>query len=141
MNLSKDIPEDLVITLERTMCPGACPDYLLSVYSDGKIVYEGRHYVAVKGRQERSISKDDVKKLVDEFYRSGYFSLKDRYDPIVNDGAITKTSIVADGKKKQVVNCHPSQAPEGLYKLERMIDEIAQSERWVRQSGQPVLEP
>jgi hypothetical protein len=136
-----EIPADLVITLQRTMCPGACPDYSLYIYGDGKIAYEGRHYVAVKGKQQARISKDDVKKLVDEFFKSGYFSLKDRYDAIVNDGAITKTSIVADGKTKQVVNCHPSQAPESLYQLEKMIDEVAQSKRWVRQSGQPVLEP
>lgn len=135
------LPKDLVITLQRTMCPGACPDYSLSIYGDGKIAYEGRHYVAVKGRQEARIPINDVKKLVDEFFKSGYFSLKDRYDPIVNDGAITKTSIVADGKTKQVVNCHPSQAPESLYQLERMIDEVVQSKRWVRRAGQPVLEP
>jgi hypothetical protein len=139
--MSKTMPKDLVITLQRTMCPGACPDYSLFIYGDGRIVYEGRHYVAVKGRQEESISTNDVKKLVDEFFKSGYFSLKDRYDPIVNDGVITKTSIVVDGKTKQVVNCHPSQAPENLYQLERMIDEVAQSNRWVRRAGQPVLEP
>src|SRR4051794_9802345 len=96
------MPKDLVITLERMMCPAACPDYSLSICGDGKIAYEGRHYVAVKGRQQKHISKDDVKKLVNEFFKSGYFSLKDRYDPIVNDGAITKTSILIDGKRKQV---------------------------------------
>jgi hypothetical protein len=136
------IPKDLAIGLERTMCPGACPDYSLFVYGDGKIVYEGRHYVAVKGRRKEHISKAHVKQIFDEFYRIGYFSLKDRYDPIVSDGAITITSIHADGKKKQVVNCHPSQAPEDLYQLEKMIDEITQSKRWIRhRSVQPALKP
>jgi hypothetical protein len=136
------IPKDLTIGLERTMCPGACPDYSLFVYGDGKIVYEGRHYVAVKGRRKEHISKAHVKQIFDEFYRIGYFSLKDRYDPIVSDGAITITSIHADGKKKQVVNCHPSQAPEDLYQLEKMIDEITQSKRWIRhRSVQPALKP
>jgi hypothetical protein len=46
------IPKALVIKLERTMCAGACPDYSLFVYGDGKIVYEGRHYVAAKGKRE-----------------------------------------------------------------------------------------
>ncbi len=139
--MSIDIPNDLVITLERTKCPGACPDYSLFVYADGRIVYEGRHYVAAKGRQEGHLSRADVRKLVDEFYKAGYFSLKEKYDPIVNDGAVTKTSIALGGKTKRVVNCHPSQAPEGLYQLEKMIDEITQSKLWVTRSGQPVLEP
>lgn len=88
------------------------------------------------------ISRAKVKQLLDEFYRIGYFSLKDRYDAVASDGAITKTSILADGRKKEIVNCLPSPAPEDLYQLEKMIDEISQSKRWVRnRSDQPVLDP
>lgn len=134
------IPKDLVIELHRIMCPGACPDYSVFVYGDGRIVYEGRRYVAVKGRREGRILGTRVKQLLDQFYKANYFSLKDRYDAIATDGAITKTSIFADGKTKEVVNCYPSQAPEELYQLEKMIDEISQSRRWVRdQAGQSVL--
>lgn len=135
------IPKDLVIGLERTMCPGACPDYSLFVYGDGKIVYEGRHYVAVKGKRVGRITKTQVKQLLEEFYRIDYFSLKNRFDAIASDGAIT-TSIRADGRVKEVVNCHPSRAPEDLYQLEKMIDEIARSKHWVmHQSGKPELKP
>jgi hypothetical protein len=141
-DLQTAIPMDLVIGLERTACPCACPDYSLFVYSDGKIVYEGRHYVAIKGIREGHISKAQVRQLFNEFWKIGYFSLKDRYDPIAKDGVVTKTSIRADGRKKEIVNCHPSQAPENLYLLEKMIDEIARSERWTRhRSGQPALKP
>ena len=136
------MPKDLVIGLEHTMCPGACPDYSLFIHGDGKIVYEGRHYVAAKGRHGGQPSRAKVKQLLDEFYRIGYFSLKDRYDAVASDGAITKPSILADGRKKEIVNCLPSQAPEDLYQLEKMIDEISQSKRWVRnRSDQPVLDP
>jgi hypothetical protein len=135
------VPEDLVIRLERMLCPGACPDYSLAIHGDGKVVYEGRHYVAVKGRRQGRISTGKVGELIKEFYRIGYFSLKDQYDAVVNDGAVTKTSIIADGKSKQVINCHPSQAPQDLYNLEKKIDEIGRSEKWVRnRNGQPVLE-
>jgi uncharacterized protein DUF6438 len=136
------IPKDLVIELHRMMCPGACPDYSLFVYGDGRVVYEGRRYVAVKGKRERWISKAQVKRLLDEFYRMSYFSLKDRYDPIASDGAVTKTSILAGSKTKEVVNCHPSQAPEELHQLEEMIDTISQSELWIKdRSGHYVLKP
>ena len=79
--------------------------------------------------------------LLDEFYKSGYFSLKARYDPMVSHGAITKTSIVADGITKEVVNCQPSQAPDSLHQLEIMIDEVVRSKRWVTRVGHPVLHP
>jgi hypothetical protein len=53
--------KDLVIGLERTMCPGACPDYSLFIHGDGKIVYEGRLYVVAKGRHGGQISRAHVK--------------------------------------------------------------------------------
>lgn len=136
------MPKDLIIGLERTMCPGACPDYSLFIHGDGKIVYEGRQYVAAKGKHERQISRAQIRQILDEFYRISYFSLKDRHDAVAIDGAITKTSIVSDSRKKEVVNCHPSQALEDLYQLEKIIDESSQSKRWVRnRSGQRVLSP
>jgi hypothetical protein len=135
------ITEDLVIRLERTMCPGACPDYSIAIHGDGKVLYEGRRYVAEKGRRQSRISARHVKALLEEFNRIGFFSLQDRYDAIASDGAVTKTSIRAGGRSKQVINCHPSRAPEGLYNLEKTIDEISNSNRWVKRAGQPVLDP
>ncbi|HEU4605786.1 MAG TPA: DUF6438 domain-containing protein [Nitrososphaera sp.] len=89
------MPKDLVIGLERTMCP----DFSLFIHGDGKIVYEGRHYVVAKGRHGGQISRAHVKQLLDEFYRIGYFSLKDRYDAVASDSAITKTLILAGGRR------------------------------------------
>lgn len=105
------IPMDLVIKLERTMCPAACPDYSLTIYGNGKIMYEGRLYVATKGKRQQRISCRRVRELLNEFHRIDYFSLRDRYDAVVSEGAMTKTSIQVGGKTKAVVNCHPSQAP------------------------------
>lgn len=134
------VPKDLVIKLERIMCPGACPDYSLVIHGDGKVEYEGRHYVAIKGRRQRWVSVAQVKEMIKEFYRINYFSLDDRYDAVANEGAITKTSIRIGGRYKQVINCHPSLAPEDLYNLEKKLDEIVQSEKWVRdRNGSPVL--
>ena len=135
------VPRDLVIKLERTMCPGACPDYSLILYGNGRVLYEGRHYVAVKGRRRGHISVTNVKNLFEEFCEVDYFSFKDQYNAITRDGAITKTSIIADGRTKAVVNCHPSEAPESLYLLEKKIDEISKSRLWVKNpSGEPVVD-
>jgi hypothetical protein len=136
------ILEDLEIGLERTMCPGACPDYSLFIHGSGKVVYEGRRYVAAKGRHETRISQVHLRQILDEFNRIGFFSFEERYEAVAGDGVVTKTSITAGGRKKTVINCHPSRAPESLYNLEKMIDEISKSERWVKdQEGKPVLRP
>ena len=78
--------------------------------------------------------------LAARFNRPGHEIIDHRTWVIASDGDITKTSILADGKTKEVVNCYPSRAPEDLYQLEKMIDEVTQSKRWVRhKSGQPAL--
>ena len=118
-----------VITLERTMCFGTCPAYKLTIYGDGRVVYEGENYVKVTGTQNADISEDDVKGLVDEFYRIGYFSLADSYTADITDLPTTITSISIDGKTKQVVDYHG--APLALVDLEKRIDEVANTKIWV----------
>lgn len=94
-----------------------------------------------KGLREVNISASQSTEPPGEFYRIGYFSLRDRYDAIASNGAITKMSIRANGRAKELVNCYPSQAPEELYNLKKMKDEIWQSKRCgSNRSGQQALE-
>ena len=114
--------KDVTITLERTGCFGTCPTYILSIYGDGRVVYNGKYFVKTKGIQNFQISQDKVRELVNEFYRIGYFSLQDKYDAPVTDLPTTTTSITIDGKTKKVVNYYG--APKNLGELENKIDEI-----------------
>ena len=59
--------KEVVITLERTLCYGLCPNYKLTIFGDGKVVYEGKNFVKVTGIQTAQISQNKVKELVDEF--------------------------------------------------------------------------
>ncbi len=122
-----------VITLKRTACYGFCPVYTLTIYGDGRIVYEGEACVGVTGRQTAQISPDDVKALVDEFYRIDYFSLKDEYRAPETDLPTTITSITVDGRSKEVLDYVAG--PVELKELEDRIDEVAGSEKWVAWTG------
>src|SRR2546430_1156203 len=57
--------KEVIITLKRTVCYGTCPDYELTIYGNGTVVYEGYRYVAVTGRHSSSIPHERVKQLVD----------------------------------------------------------------------------
>lgn len=46
------------ITLERTACYGTCPVYQVSIFADGKIVYEGKQYVDHIGTYSAKIDKN-----------------------------------------------------------------------------------
>lgn len=126
--------KDVVITLETTACFGPCPIYKLTIYGDGRVVYEGEEYVNVAGKQTSQISKDKVKELVDEFYRINYFSLKNNtftHEKCFLDAGSVITSITINGKTKTINDYHGCPSPKKLRELEVKIDEIANSKRWI----------
>ena len=123
--------EDVTISLERTSCFGFCPDYAVTVFGNGTVVYEGRNFVAVEGIQRGQISQGDVRELVDEFYDARFFNMHDRYEQSVTDLPSQTTSITIDGKTKSVYRY--GFEPERLAMLEDKIDEIAQTEKWVKE--------
>jgi uncharacterized protein DUF6438/ankyrin repeat protein len=121
--------EPVVITLERTECFGACPAYRVRITVDGRVDYEGRRFVRVVGKASAQIAPETVQELVHEFERIGYFDLKDKYTALITDLPTTTTSIRIGGRSKQVVDYFG--APDSLTALERRIDEVAGSIRWV----------
>jgi hypothetical protein len=127
-----------VITLKRTPCFGACPIYSVTIYGNGTVVYEGERFVKVTGKRTHRISKASVRELVDEFFRIGYFSLRDEYVSVKNpDGTVTQvtdlpsrdTSITIGTRAKSVHNYYGG--PESLARLERKIDKISGVAKYV----------
>ena len=125
---------DVVITLERSQCYGSCPAYKLSIYGDGRVVYQGQSHVRVKGMQTAQISADRVRELVQAFDAAGFYSMDAEYHPPTTDRPAYTTAIALAGKVTKVVNAggYPKQAPKALTALENKIDEIAESSRWVQ---------
>jgi hypothetical protein len=123
--------EDITISLERTPCFGFCPDYTVTVFGNGTVLYEGRNFVAVEGEQRGQIPQEDVRELVDEFYDARFFNLRDRYEQSVTDLPSQTTTITIDGQTKSVYRY--GFEPERLAQLEDKIDEIAQTEKWVKE--------
>jgi hypothetical protein len=121
--------DNAVITLYRSACFGRCPDYSLKIEGNGKVTYQGNHFVKVEGLQTAEISKAQVKILVDEFFAIDYFGLQDVYDTDITDIPHTETSIHVDGKQKTVYDRYGG--PEKLHALEAKIDSITNSKQWV----------
>lgn len=119
-----------VITLERTLCYGTCPAYKLTLTGDGKVTYEGQDFVRVKGTQTDQIGLQQVKELIDEFYKINYFSLQDHYTASITDQPSTITSITVNGVSKTVDDYYG--APAKLKVLENKIDEVANSIKWIK---------
>jgi hypothetical protein len=147
----QSIPEDALITLERNkgffgfLHP--CPYYKLSISSDGTLVLEPKSYdkenkmVAgeiIKGR----ISPEQMKKLIAEFERVDFYSLKSIFENQVNstgdctefwtDASTVITSITFQGRSKKVQHYQGCRGNDSLLKLtnlENKIDEIVNTKQ------------
>jgi Domain of unknown function (DUF6438) len=140
--IPQNIPQDLMVTLERTVCFGTCPDYKLTITSDGVVVLEGRHFVKREGATIKSaISQERLKQLMEEFDRVKFFSLEDDYsddrrvcDELWTDNPSAFTSIRINGKSKTVKHyhgCRGPKVPKELTELENNIDKIVNTAQWL----------
>src|SRR3977135_4156634 len=69
-----------LITLERSVCFGTCPSYIVTLASDGKVAWEGRDFVKTKGKATAQVKSEDFNKLVKEFERIKFATLDDKYE-------------------------------------------------------------
>ena len=133
---------DDLVALERTACFGACPIYKVTIASDGTVTFEGRRFVKTTGAATAKIKPEDFNRLVNEFEKLNYFSLRDQYinaadgcAGFMTDMASAKTSISLNGRIKSVSHYYGCRGPEiitALTALERKIDEIAGTEKWIK---------
>ena len=136
--ISQDIPQDLMITLERTSCFGICPVYKLTITADGAVVFEGRRHVKQEGTTIRSaISQERLKQLMTEFDRVRFFSLETSYWKDLRrcgkDSPSAFTSIRINGKSKRIKHyliCSELKYKE-ITELENKIDEIVNTAQWL----------
>jgi hypothetical protein len=131
---SPAINEDIVITLERTPCFGQCPVYSLKIKGDGTVIYSGVQFVKITGIQETTISMDAVDQLLMEFEKADYFSLNDSYIKFgKSDMPSANTSITLGGLTKAINHyLGDLTAPKSLTELENKIDEIVNSDQWIK---------
>ena len=126
------------IVLERTPCFGACPVYTLTVHSSGVVEFVGTNNVKAKGPQTGKISAASFAKLVKKIEEIDFFNLRARYDgknpdgtgSTVTDLPTRKTTVTRGDETKTVEDYF--RGPPGLVELELLIDELANSGKWVR---------
>lgn len=142
-SFSQEIPENLLISLERTVCFGTCPSYKLSVKSDGTVSFEGIEFTKVKGKAEGKITKENLKTLLSEFEKANFFNLKDSYKSeedgckeVWTDNPSEFISIQIGEKSKTVRHYFGCQKVEGndlekIANLGKKIDEILGTKQWI----------
>ena len=132
------VPADTKIVLERTACYGTCPIYTVTIDANGNTEFVGQDFVAVKGRQEKTIPVDNVASILAEVEKAKFFELNGRYDyQDWTDSPSAFIAITADGRTKRIEHyygCKSANEQElkALTDLAKKIDEAAGTAEWVK---------
>lgn len=135
--------QQATITLTRTVCFGFCPDYSVTITSDGEVTYVGRRFVNVVGEQHASAPRAEVQQLLARFDAVGFDGLRSEYRAQVTDLPTYTLVLERNGRRKSVVDYGGTGAgmPEAVRGLQDEVDRVAGTARWVLRNGEPVRTP
>ena len=117
------------------MCYGTCPIYKLTIFSNGRVEWDGDDFVKVKGKASARLSAGELAALKTAFSDAKYLKLGEGYDcREVTDLPSANTSY-DDGTRKKSINhylgCRSKAGVQTLSALEAKIDQIAKTDRWI----------
>jgi hypothetical protein len=130
------------ITLQRSPCRHSCPDYTVTIHGDGRVVFTASSIGVVwPGTHEDHIAPGAVAALFEQFREARFFDLRSSYRDrdlwFISEDAPTVLT-VDTGQRRKSLEDHTSWdigMPASLAGLERAVDEVAGTDRWVRGSA------
>lgn len=133
----RDVPEvplDKVrISLERSSCFGTCPDYQVELFGDGRAVFTGTGFTAVRGSHRYSVEPEKVAALVERLRSSDVWSARSEYRAPITDSATYKLRIQL-GKEVHEIEDYVGEwvgMPLAIQEFEDAVDEAADSRGFI----------
>lgn len=105
--------------MKRTPCYGTCPQYQVTIFSNGLIKYEGKRYVDKIGCFHSKLSRKKIENIISLVYEINYFKMDSEYLSNVTDLPSVVTEVLVNGNNHSVVDEKISET-----KLNILYDEI-----------------
>lgn len=118
-----------VLTFERTPCYGRCPAYMMEVYADGRVVYEGRHFVPMMGKHDLKLPVATVADMLRQAKDAHFESFEKEYLSGATDMPSTIVTIRQPNgtfKKVTAENNAPENVKSYFTYLTTQFDQLAQ---------------
>ena len=117
------------ISLERTMCDGECPVYVLKIKANGQVTLkQDRNYEKWTREVSWQIDRGKINKINEILHKYGYFTLKEGKPTFMaTDHAFCITKIeLQNGTKRKIEHYLGEDAyPKRLITIENWIDKSA----------------
>lgn len=121
--------DSVFASIHRSFCFGTCPVYTLTINNNGDAIYEGTQNVDLMGTYSGKFTPAQMNALIESAKSIDYMNMEDTYDdPNITDLPSTTTSIVIDGKRKQVMR--RKGFPQEIKKFEETFDALAKDVKW-----------
>lgn len=125
--------EKIYFALKRTACFGTCPVFEFTLNEKGEATYEGSAHVDRIGLYKKTFNPEEVKKLSEAFEAAGFWNFKDKYTSPITDHPTTYVTYTKGSRTKAIEDYFG--APKELHNLEMLLDEMANTEGWVKVEG------
>ncbi|MDI1242590.1 MAG: DUF6438 domain-containing protein [bacterium] len=136
--------EKLLVAYERTTCYGTCPSFLVSIYNDGRVTYEGRKFVKVSGKAEFNLNGEKFQQLQAAIDAAKFHSIRLSFVEVGCTSLMTDdywVYITVPGKMKvkrvtHYLGCHGGNSRfrtelRRLVAFEKAIERVLEIERWI----------
>jgi hypothetical protein len=113
--------------------------YTVTVFTDGRVVYDGEAHVNTTGRQEARVTADSVRALVRTLRAEAVLARDARYvdgeagcGRFVTDGPRFTLVLHADGPRRTLeFDAGCTGAPRTVPALADAVDRVADTRRWI----------
>lgn len=127
--------DKIFASIERTACFGTCPVYKLTIYIDGTVILDGRHFWTKDGDVDSSrtgwfkgmIEQSDLQLISEKAIELGFFKLLSHYPSGgITDLPSTTTYLNLNGIEKTVLNENYN-VPRVVFDFENYVDSFQES--------------
>ena len=94
------------VNLRRGACFGRCPEYSLTIHSDGLAEYVSKRNAQPEGSYQKNIGADKAKKLLQQFMDHRADTCADRYEVKLPDLPGMDFKLMINGKEKPIYNAN-----------------------------------
>jgi hypothetical protein len=126
--------DSVYFSLERTPCFGSCPSFRITVYQDGRALYEGRRFAPREGRYTGQASAALMQQIRAAVDSSGFYGMLDKYDKPVTDLPSLIIRMHDGARDKRVVG--RVGAPQALKTLGQETEKLLESITWTKEAGE-----
>lgn len=110
-----------LLLFQKTPCYGTCPAYNATIYSDGRIRYEGLRYAPVQDTLYLQLEKKQLEELQQKVNKLSYNTFKSSYLSPYTDMPSTYITFYEQGREGKRVK-HQQGGPEALQQLLKQLD-------------------